>query len=669
MAVIWVEDEDECVDYLSQAKDSLGIGENKIDETWNGHVVGTYATREFDLRHDHVPTSLTSPYGFPSSSVQRIVQDAWIAAGCKYDEQGFCKLNDCYLIACTSVFGSIGDRITFYFDDGTSVDCIKIDAKAEEVAPWDPTPATKWGHDDGRCVLEFCGQDRIGDNPYLTLGKDGRRTTSWTNHGAVVDVGSGLGESVSQANSAKKSSKRGLAASAMADCAAEKNYDNSTLVSALVSYSYSQRRVQSDSEPSTALYQEVCEAVFGTGDVTASYHYHSCDRGVAAAIRWTGADAEFPAGDCSAQDTWCHEHPELWKEVASGVSIDGDDDWAEKVGLEPGDVGFTSGNGGHTVAYVGNAAIQEGYEQFVKGHDGTSPGTGGDIGEPAAGSSFVMASAHQRGACMQNGGDDRTYTFYRYIGDYPDKDKYADVGDMAAISGASSKSTACDCGEEAEDKSDERADSLIYIQQSDGKSHPDPHGSTNVHMTCDPVSITHATILLTGDYSLTPNKAADMLVDAYGEAAAYSGYETLGGNRSANIVLLRRLFKQKYDLCYQKIELGPNAIDEVRKALLEGHMVVAGATPGFPDGTSDGTFAKPEGNVRVHPVGHTIMFYKYANNTFWGKDSASDGGAMCPYKESSQGGRSNYAEYWFSHCSYLTEYWIGTGGMQAQDVT
>lgn len=147
--------------------------------------LGTYATREFDLRADRAVTGMTSPYGFGLSTTQRRVQDAWIKAGAKHDEKGFCRLDGKYLVATTSVFGEIGSWTTFYFSNNTSIETIKIDAKAETVCAWDPTPANKWGHTNGACVLEFCGQDRIGNNPYITLGLQGVTVTSANVHGVV----------------------------------------------------------------------------------------------------------------------------------------------------------------------------------------------------------------------------------------------------------------------------------------------------------------------------------------------------------------------------------------------------------------------------------------------------------------------------------------------------
>ena len=142
--------------------------------------LGNYATREFDLRQDKVPSDyVTSPYGFPNGTNQRRVQDAWVDAGAKHDSKGFCKLDGKYLIATTPKFGDVGTWATFYFSNDTSIETIKIDGKSLG----DPG-ANEWGHTDGNCILEFCGEDRIGDNPYTTLGlPSGTTVTSATLHG------------------------------------------------------------------------------------------------------------------------------------------------------------------------------------------------------------------------------------------------------------------------------------------------------------------------------------------------------------------------------------------------------------------------------------------------------------------------------------------------------
>lgn len=138
--------------------------------------VGTYATREWDL----------ASYDFAGGSTQSRVERLWESSGSVTDELGFNTLDGRYLVACTSVFGEVGDWITFTFDDGTTLECVKVDAKSETVSPWDSHPANEWGHAHGANVLEFCGSGAIGDNPYVALGLDGHRVVGATNHGSVL---------------------------------------------------------------------------------------------------------------------------------------------------------------------------------------------------------------------------------------------------------------------------------------------------------------------------------------------------------------------------------------------------------------------------------------------------------------------------------------------------
>lgn len=151
-----------------------------------GTPIGTYATREFDLRADCRPTGMASPYGFPAGTAQAQVQRRWADAGAVHDAGGFCTLDGRYLIACTSTFGSIGDKVDFRMSDGRTLACTIIDLKSQQVTSYDQHPANRWGHADGACVLEFCGTDAIGDNPYNALGLNGQRVVGASNLGSVL---------------------------------------------------------------------------------------------------------------------------------------------------------------------------------------------------------------------------------------------------------------------------------------------------------------------------------------------------------------------------------------------------------------------------------------------------------------------------------------------------
>jgi hypothetical protein len=219
------------------------------------------------------------------------------------------------------------------------------------------------------------------------------------------------------------------------DCKEARNFDSSTIVQALVAYSYSQRRTFAEGCPGTKLYREVYDAV-APGDG----YFRSCDRSVACAIRWSGADANFCLGGCSNQDAYAAEHPEAWKRVcdfqATSTGAAGAEE-AKRAGLQPGDVLFSRDGNFHTLAYVGTEAAKDAYAKWIRGTDG-------DVGEPEDGSAWVSGSIGSDGApsTWDTGpgsgrapaiglGQDATshvYSVYRYIGNYPDKDTFASVG-------------------------------------------------------------------------------------------------------------------------------------------------------------------------------------------------------------------------------------------------
>lgn len=72
------------------------------------------------------------------------------AAGMNFDEEGFAKIGDRYVVATTTTFGNIGDYIDVYQEDGTIIKCIIGDHKSQGDAD-----CTEWGHDNGQCVVEF----------------------------------------------------------------------------------------------------------------------------------------------------------------------------------------------------------------------------------------------------------------------------------------------------------------------------------------------------------------------------------------------------------------------------------------------------------------------------------------------------------------------------------
>lgn len=132
---------------------------------------GTYATREWDLNY----------YECADGSNQHKVDVLWHKLGTE-DSKGFQKLYGRYLIACTDTFGEVGDKVDFYMSDGQVLHCIIYDNKSREKTFYDNKPANKWGHDEGRVVLEFVGSAKLGTSPYKKLGLRYEHTVKAVRH-------------------------------------------------------------------------------------------------------------------------------------------------------------------------------------------------------------------------------------------------------------------------------------------------------------------------------------------------------------------------------------------------------------------------------------------------------------------------------------------------------
>lgn len=72
------------------------------------------------------------------------------SAGMNFDEEGFGKIGDRYVVATTTTFGNVGDYIDVVQEDGTVIKCIIGDIKSQG-----DEGCNKWGHNNGHCVVEF----------------------------------------------------------------------------------------------------------------------------------------------------------------------------------------------------------------------------------------------------------------------------------------------------------------------------------------------------------------------------------------------------------------------------------------------------------------------------------------------------------------------------------
>jgi len=174
--------------------------------------------------------------------------------------------------------------------------------------------------------------------------------------------------------------------------------DHHTISSAAVAIAW-ETKAKGNGNDGTSLYIKVKDAIFPNDP-----YYQSCDRGVATAVRWSGADDNFPVGDTRKQDSYLSSSS-LWTFVGKY-----DQNYSK---LKPGDIVITTPsrrgtNHGHIVLYVGNDAITKRY--------------------PNSNAEFVSASYQDRSpGCGDNKstyiGDG--YHIYRYNGSYKGSDYYA----------------------------------------------------------------------------------------------------------------------------------------------------------------------------------------------------------------------------------------------------
>lgn len=152
---------------LSDEDDGPISGSTGNSSTSSGSSVGAIAAGT----PIPIPSGLGTDFSYMGwSTITNTTSDQYklrSQAGEKYNSDGFAIINGRYVVACTSTFGTIGDYIDFYQNDGTIFKCIMGDEKSQVYCDWDHNPANKWGHDDGKNIIEFIkdSNHRWPDNP------------------------------------------------------------------------------------------------------------------------------------------------------------------------------------------------------------------------------------------------------------------------------------------------------------------------------------------------------------------------------------------------------------------------------------------------------------------------------------------------------------------------
>lgn len=197
-------------------------------------------------------------------------------------------------------------------------------------------------------------------------------------------------------------------------CAKAKNYDNSTLASAAVSYAWPTTR-EGNGNDGTQLFQDVYVGIWGTKYYTGQ-PMQSCDVTMATAIRWSGGDIDYPAYGTAVQKPYVEQSPK-WQDMGELGKVGRD-------GLQVGDVMIVVGpdGHGHTWMYTGHEIIEQ-----IHGSKSTakSDSVSGSYNErsPGCGEDSYWYLPSGRDSWHQN----YMYHVYRLV--KPDNsDKYKSVG-------------------------------------------------------------------------------------------------------------------------------------------------------------------------------------------------------------------------------------------------
>lgn len=228
----------------------------------------------------------------------------------------------------------------------------------------------------------------------------------WSEKMSAMTIDKSFGESIiAMSKDLGGKALESKVASAVSTCRTATKGANDTLYKAALSYAYDTWQ-EGNGNNGTELYQSLHKAIF-PGDP----YFMSCDRGVATAVRWSGSDDDYPAGDTTQQGQYLSTSPK-WERVIDHYA---DSDYSK---LKPGDIFITKTNG-HTFMFTGVEATMEMHPKAVEGSDNVSA----SFGERSPGISVMGDYAKQ---------DTRPYDVYRLVKS-DNSDKYTNLGTIDGV--------------------------------------------------------------------------------------------------------------------------------------------------------------------------------------------------------------------------------------------
>lgn len=200
---------------------------------------------------------------------------------------------------------------------------------------------------------------------------------------SILDLAATLSDAALDATVANK----------LESCKKMKEYDNSTIAQAAVSFAWP-TKAQGEGNNGTGLYQAVNDNTIG------DHIYMSCDRTICSAIRWSGSDDTFPPGNSNYQVDYMNDSSK-WDYLGTSATLSVSD-------LQPGDV---FGLYGHVFIFVGHEAIEEVHGSAADANSDSvsgsymerSPGCGDDASDiivRMGGQDWIGRGAYQIFRCV-----------------------------------------------------------------------------------------------------------------------------------------------------------------------------------------------------------------------------------------------------------------------------
>ena len=136
----------------------------KEQELKNAHYMSAFDDNEEDLLSIYATYPTLEVFEIPEGLGDQFAYMGWQKVtkesspqyalrgyyGMNFDDEGFAKIKDRYVIATTTKFGDVGQCLDVVLEDGKVLQCVIGDIKNQE-----DDGCTEWGHTDGHCVVEF----------------------------------------------------------------------------------------------------------------------------------------------------------------------------------------------------------------------------------------------------------------------------------------------------------------------------------------------------------------------------------------------------------------------------------------------------------------------------------------------------------------------------------